>query len=297
MIKKNLLLTGAKGQLASTFYSLFEKSPLRRKFNLHKVDIEDFDLADPHSMLTVLSSCLPSLILNCGAFTAVDRAEDSQELAQRVNDESVALMSKWSAENGCQLIHISTDFVFDGSKGTPYQPGDQTNPLGVYGHTKLSGERHVLRLLSQNGIIIRTSWLYSNFGQNFVKTMLKLMVEGDVINVVNDQIGSPTSAYSLSRVLMRIIERDEQLGGVFHWCDGASISWYEFATEIQRCAHKHGILQREVQLLPISTSSYLTKARRPSYSVLDRSETVARLNAEETEWKAELDKVISAIAN
>ncbi len=295
MIKKNLLLTGSKGQLGTTFLSFFKSSALTQRFNLHQVDIEDFDFIDQRAILSALSSYSPSLIINCGAYTAVDKAEDNHELAERVNSDSVELISKWCAENRCRLIQISTDFVFDGLKKTPYLPNDQTNPLGVYGHTKLKGENHVSRLLAGNGVIIRTSWLYSEFGNNFVKTMLKHMDKEAEINIVDDQVGSPTSTHSLSKVLMKVIEAEE-VSGIFHWCDGASISWYQFAKEIQSSAFTQGVLRRKLKLRPIPTSLYPTAAKRPKYGVLDRSSTIGKFSAEKTEWKSELDKVILKIA-
>ncbi len=294
--KRNLLLTGSKGQLGSTFVLLFKSSSLTQRFNLQKVDINDFNFMDQRATLSALSSYSPSIILNCGAYTAVDEAEDNPELAEKINGESVGLISNWCAENSCRLIHISTDFVFDGSKTTPYLPHDKTNPMGVYGQTKLTGERHILNRLPDNGVVIRTSWLYSEFGKNFVRTMLNLMGKGVEISVVDDQIGSPTSTYSMSTVLMRLIER-EDVSGIFHWCDGGSISWHNFAEHIKRSALNQGIFQREPSLRPIPTSEYPTKAQRPKYSVLDRSAIIGQLNIDKTEWKFELDKVISKIAN
>ena len=296
MTRENLLLTGSQGQLGSTFLLLFKNSPLTQRFNLYHADINDFDLTDKEATLSALSSYSPSIILNCGAYTAVDEAEDNPKLAEQINGESVGLMSNWCAENSCRLIHLSTDFVFDGSKTTPYSPNDKTNPLGVYGQTKLRGERHILESLPHNGVIIRTSWLYSEFGSNFVRTMLNLMHKEVEINVVDDQIGSPTSTYSLSKVLMRLIER-EDVSGVYHWSDGGSISWHDFADQIKNSAFNQGILKRKLRLRPIPTYEYPTKAQRPKYSVLDRSAIVEQLNIDKTEWKSELDKVISNIAN
>ena len=293
--RENLLLTGSQGQLGSTFLLLFKSSSLTQRFNLHQVDINDFDLTDQQATLSALSFYSPSIILNCGAYTAVDEAEDNPELAEKINGESVGLISNWCADNSCRLIHISTDFVFDGSKTEPYLPDDKTNPLGVYGQTKVRGERHILKRLPDNGVIIRTSWLYSEFGSNFVRTMINLMSKEAEINVVDDQIGSPTSTYSLSKVLMRLIERKD-VSGIFHWCDGGSISWHKFAEHIRNSALNQGILQRKSRLRPILTSEYPTKAKRPKYSVLDRSGIVDQMNIDRTEWKSELDKVISKIA-
>ena len=264
------------------------------KFNLHEVDIDDFDLSDQKATLSNLTSYSPRIILNCGAYTAVDEAEDNRELAKRVNVDSVGLISNWCAENSCRLIHISTDFVFNGAKKTPYLPYDKASPLGVYGRTKLQGENHILRELPDSGAIVRTSWLYSEFRNNFVKTMLDLISKKAELNVVDDQIGSPTSTHSLSRILMGLLQR-EDLSGVYHWSDGASISWYEFAEQIKSCAIRQGCLNVNCRLRPVSTSDYPTKAQRPKYSVLDRSAIMDHLNIDKTEWQSELYKVISKI--
>ena len=296
MTRKNLLLTGSKGQLGLTFSLLFKSSPIVHKFNLLEVDIDDFDFSDQQAILSKLPAYSPSIIVNCGAYTAVDEAEDNRELAERVNVDSVGLISNWCAENSCRLIHISTDFVFNGAKKTPYSPSDKANPLGVYGRTKLQGEKHILRELPDSGAIVRTSWLYSEFRNNFVKTMLDLMSKKTELNVVADQIGSPTSTHSLSRVLINLIQR-EDLSGVYHWCDGASISWYEFAEQIKSCAMRQGILNLNCRLRPVPTSDYPTKAQRPKYSVLDRSAIMDHLQIDKTEWQSELDKVISKIEN
>jgi len=292
--KKKLLLTGSIGQLGLTFSLLFKSSPLVHKFDLHEVDIDDFDLSDQQAIPSKLTSYSPSIILNCGAYTAVDEAEDKSELAERINADSVGLISNWCAENSCRLIHISTDFVFNGEKKTPYLPSDKTNPLGVYGRTKLEGEKHILRKLPNSGAIVRTSWLYSEFRNNFVKTMLDLMSKKAELNVVDDQIGSPTSTYSLSRVLMGLIQK-EDLSGVYHWCDGASISWYEFAEQIKSYAMRQGKLNLHCRLRPVLTSDYPTKAQRPKYSVLDRSAIMNHLNIDKSEWQSELYEVISKI--
>ena len=294
MCIRDRLLTGSKGQLGSTFSLLFKSSPLVYKFNLHEVDIDDFDLSDQKATLSKLKSYSPRIILNCGAYTEVDEAEDNRELAERVNVNSVGLISKWCAENSCRLIHISTDFVFNGAKKTPYLPYDKASPLGVYGQTKLQGENHILRELPDSGAIVRTSWLYSEFRNNFVKTMLDLMSKKAELNVVDDQIGSPTSTHSLSRILMGLLQR-EDLSGVYQWSDGASISWYEFAEQIKSCAIRQGYLNVNCRLRPVSTSDYPTKAQRPKYSVLDRSAIMDHLNIDKTEWQSELYKVISKI--
>ena len=294
MNMNKILLTGAKGQLGRTFRAHFLSSGLSQKYHLLTADIREMDLAEKESISDFLESQNPSLIVNCGAYTSVDTAEVEVEAARKVNDRAVSWIARWASENSCQVIHISTDFVFDGRKTEPYLPLDETNPLGVYGETKLAGEIHVLELLPKSGLVLRASWLYSEYGQNFVKTMIELMKRNSEFGVVNDQIGSPTSTHSLVQLLFRIIEHGTS-NGVFHWCDGAAISWYEFAIEIQRQALKYGLLSRGVTIKTLTTEEYPTLAIRPLYSVLHREATLEKFGLHETSWQVELEAVILRI--
>ena len=169
---EKILLTGANGQLGQTFNLHFEHSRLKEKYMLLAIDRNDLDLTKEESIYSFLSCYMPSIIINCGAYTAVDEAEIESELARKINDEAVGRISGWASENACRLIHISTDFVFDGAAEKPYLPGDLASPTGVYGKTKLAGEKHILNSLAESGVIIRTSWLYSEFSNNFVKSIL-----------------------------------------------------------------------------------------------------------------------------
>ena len=291
---EKILLTGAKGQLGQTFLLHFTRSDLTKKYTLIPSDRNDMDLTDNESIFSFLSLYKPSVIMNCGAYTAVDKAETECELAKKINDEAVGYISDWTSKNDCRLIHISTDFVFDGKKGAPYVPADTASPTGVYGQTKLAGEERILNSLTERAVIIRTSWLYSEFRQNFVKTMIRLMAEKPDLAVVNDQVGSPTSAHSLARVLIKTLEH-QSFSGILHWCDGASISWFDFALEIQKLTSRHGLLKREVILKPLMTEDYPSLAKRPSYSVLDRSCALDHLELPATDWRVELEKVIERI--
>ncbi len=289
-----LLLTGAEGQLGQTFQAYFSSSDLSQKYHLLTADIQEMDLRKKKSISDFLESNIPSLIVNCGAYTSVDTAELEVEAARKVNDHAVSCIARWASENSCRVIHISTDFVFDGRKTEPYSPCDETNPLGAYGETKLAGESHILELLPKRGLVLRASWLYSEYGHNFVKTMIELMKRKSELGVVNDQIGSPTSTHSLVRVLFSLIEH-RTINGVFHWCDGAAISWYDFAIEIQRQALKCGLLAREIPIKPLTTEEYPTPAVRPSYSALNRGTALEKLGLEETNWQAELKAVVLQI--
>ena len=294
MTMEKILLTGARGQLGQTFLPYFTQSSLSKRYSLIESDRNNMDLTKHESILSFLSLYKPSVIINCGAYTAVDNAETEFELATKINDEAVGHISTWASENDCRLIHISTDFVFDGAKGEPYEPSDLAVPSGAYGKTKFAGEERILKSLSDSSVIVRTSWLYSEFRHNFVKTMIRLMGEKSNLGVVSDQVGSPTSAHSLSQVLLKVLEH-QGFSGILHWCDGASISWYDFALEIQKLAFRHGLLQREIALEPLMTEDYLSLADRPSYSVLDRSNTVEKLGVIATDWRVELEKVIERI--
>ena len=295
MIKERLLLTGAKGQLGCTFSALFERSDLINEYELQKVDIEELDFTDTNSISSTLSFYNPSTIINCGAYTAVDQAERHHDLAEKINSEAVAIMTEWAQKERARLIQISTDFVFDGNKRTPFRPEDLTKPLGVYGRTKLAGEECVLNNLGRSGLVIRTSWLYSEFCSNFVKTMIILMKSKEEINVVNDQVGSPTSTRSLVALIFRIIG-NKTASGIFHWSDGAEITWYDFAIEIQKQAFDEGILKSKIPIRPTETSAYPTLAKRPPYSVLDRRKTVEEFGLSGMSWKEELNRVIGEIA-
>ena len=289
-----LLLTGADGQLGQTFQTHFPSSDLSQKYRLLTADIQEMDLTKEKSISDFLQSNIPSLIVNCGAYTSVDTAESEVEAARKINDGAVSCIARWASENNCRMIHISTDFVFDGRKREPYSPFDETNPLGIYGETKLAGESHLLKLLPKDGVVLRASWLYSEHGHNFVKTMIELMNRKSELGVVNDQIGSPTSTHSLVRVLLSLIEHCT-ISGVLHWCDGAAISWYDFAIEIQRQAYKHGLLEREIPIKPLTTEEYPTPAVRPRYSVLHRGTTLEKLSLHVTNWQAELKAVVLQI--
>ncbi|MGB0559172.1 MAG: dTDP-4-dehydrorhamnose reductase [Pseudohongiellaceae bacterium] len=292
---KKILLMGANGQLGMSFRKCFEESDLANKWTLSVTDIDEVDLTNTESTIPFLATCAPSVILNCAAYTEVDKAEQEAELAKEINDDAVADISKWASTNRCRVVHISTDFVFDGRKKEPYLPSDQANPIGAYGKTKLAGEKHVLELGS-NGVIVRTSWLYSEFCNNFVKTMTNLMSKKSELGIVSDQVGSPTSTHSLSQLLIKVIENDN-FYGILHWCDGTSISWFDFAVEIQKQALTIGLLKKKIPLKPIKTEEYATSAVRPKYSVLDRTCSLEQLNVEITDWKDELKVVLSRMSD
>jgi dTDP-4-dehydrorhamnose reductase len=222
----------------------------------------------------------------------VDKAEDEPEMARRVNVDGARNVAEAACNAGARVIYISTDFVFDGSKSMPYEPDDSPAPLSVYGATKLDGEVAVREASDGDAIVIRTAWLYSRFGHNFVKTMLRLMEERDELSVVADQHGTPTWARSLAEVIWAAIGPDLP-GGVYHWTDGGEASWYDFAAAIYQEARRSGLLDRDVAIRAIPTEEYPTPARRPAYSVLDCSATVAALGVEQRPWAERLQQMLA----
>jgi dTDP-4-dehydrorhamnose reductase len=295
MTSSLIVVTGATGQLGQTLSRQWAESPLP-EYQLEALDRSELDLSQPDTAIAVLAELKPAVIVNAAAYTQVDKAESESIAAHLVNAEAVGRIAAWSAENDAKLIHISTDFVFDGSSKTAYRPDHQTNPLGAYGASKLAGEHEIQTQASQRSAIIRTSWLYSEYGNNFVKTMLRLMGDRDQLSVVNDQVGSPTSTHGLAALIFAMISKDSYQG-VYHWTDGASISWYEFAQEIQDQAIQEGLLSKAIPINPISTSEYPTPAQRPAYSVLDRSQALAEFECPTLNWKEQLSLVLKESAS
>lgn len=228
----------------------------------------------------------PDLVFNCAAYTAVDRAEDEKERAFAVNGEGAKHIAAAAQKAGAFLVHVSTDFVFDGTQSRPYRITDLPSPLGIYGASKLQGEQNVQEICGRNCAVLRTSWLYSSYGNNFVKTMLRLMGERDRLQVVSDQVGTPTWARGLAQALWQI--GSQKLAGLFHWSDAGVASWYDFSVAIMEEALDLGLLAKEIAVAPISSSSYPTAARRPSYSVLDKTSTWDALGGAALHWRKAL---------
>ena len=250
------------------------------------------DIADAGAVRTAVRQIKPGWIINAAAYTAVDLAEDQQAQAFAVNDSALATLAETAAETASRLLHISTDFVFDGRAGMAYQPDAETNPLSVYGASKRGGELHVLK--SSSGIVVRTSWVYASSGKNFVLTMLRLMREKPQLSVVCDQIGSPTWATSLARGLWGLIATNA-VAGIYHWADLGVCSWYDFAVAIQEEALVRGLLQRAVPIVPIKSSQFPTKAVRPAFSVLDTSATRAAINVPTHHWRYHLRTMLDEL--
>lgn len=256
-----ILILGANGQLGTCFQDIAKKY-LYYDFNFKTS--QQLDLTEKEQISSLFSNEKFDYCINCAAYTSVDKAETDQENAFLVNAEAVRYLAEACKITHTILIHISTDFVFDGTKRTPYNEEDLPNPINVYGASKLKGEQYVQNILKQY-FIIRTSWVYSEYGHNFVKTMLRLAKEKDEINVVSDQIGSPTYAGDLAEFLVFLIQNRTKQFGIYHYSNEGAVSWYEFAREIF-AANKV-----KIKVNPITTMEYLTPAKRPMYSVLDKT--------------------------
>lgn len=243
---------------------------------------EQLDIGDQQKVERVLEETRADWLINGAAYTAVDLAEDQPEEAKAGNNTAVGIIAKAAAQAGCRILHLSTDFVFDGKSNVAYLPTDRTNPLSVYGSSKLGGERQVLQ--AGGGIVLRTAWVYASAGRNFVLTMLKLMREKSEVRVVCDQIGAPTWASSAAGAIWGLIDAAAP-AGIYHWTDLGVASWYDFAIAIQDEALSRGLLSRAVPVMPIRSSEYPTKAHRPAFSVLDTEATRRVLQVPARHWR------------
>ncbi len=251
----------------------------------------DLDVTDESQVFDYCADSRPDVIVNAAAYTAVDRAEAEPEIAASVNIDGPRIIASAARAVGARVIHISTDYVFDGESSIPYRPDAAMKPLNVYGQTKRDGEVAMLEEAGGSAVVIRTSWLYSRYGRNFVKTMLTMMRERDELRVVADQFGTPTWADSLAKVVWRFVDAPD-LSGTFHWTDGDDTTWHGFAVAIQEEACSLGLLSTRIPIHAITTAEYPTAAKRPLYSVLDCSSTEAALNSRQTHWRDNLRQML-----
>ena len=282
---KNILITGANGQLGNEMRVL---SAENKEYNYFFTDVAELDICDAKAVLDFVKTNQINVIVNCAAYTAVDKAEESIELCTKLNADAVGYLAKAAEANGAEFIQISTDYVFDGTAHIPYQETEPTCPNSVYGRTKLAGEQNALTLCTRS-MVIRTAWLYSTFGNNFVKTMIRLGRERDSLGVIFDQVGTPTYARDLARAIFAAIHQGV-VPGVYHFSNEGVCSWYDFTKAIHRLA---GINTCSVK--PLHTSEYPTKAKRPHYSVLDKSKIKHTYGIEVPYWEDSLQKCIAQL--
>lgn len=273
-----ILITGANGQLGTELHEILEREfPGQTLYT----DVQELDLTNAKAVDSYVANNEITHIVNCAAYTAVDRAEEEKMLCAAVNTDAVKNLAMAADANGAKIIHISTDYVFDGTNHRPYRESDKVNPISQYGTTKRKGETLLLALAPQ-AIIIRTAWLYSSHGKNFVKTMLRLADSQPEIKVVCDQIGTPTFARDLARAVVKVLQSHQWVPGIYHFTDEGAASWYDFAKAIFRIAGK------DVKVNPIPTEDYPTPASRPSYSILDRTRIKATYGIEIPHWEEAL---------
>ena len=277
-----VLLTGANGQLG---WELQRSRPAH--IELHAHDADTLDITDAQAVLDAVQAIKPDWIINAAAYTAVDKAESETTLAYAVNRDGARHLAEAARALNARMVQVSTDFIFDGEQGHPYPPDASPAPLSVYGASKLAGEQTVRDLLGEYALILRTAWVYSSHGHNFVKTMLRLMGEREQLSIVADQVGSPTWAYGLAQAIWQVTAIN--LHGTHHWTDAGVASWYDFAQAIHDEARALGLLTRDCALRPIATADYPTPARRPGFSLLDKASTWQALNINQpAHWRAQL---------
>lgn len=284
-----ILITGASGQLGRELQS---SAPVQ--MDVTALDREALNICDEKRVREVFAELTPDVIINGAAYTAVDKAEQESTLAFKVNRDGAIFLARAAKSSNARLVHVSTDFVFDGMQAFPYFIDDHANPLSAYGASKLAGEQAVLETLGDRALVFRTSWLYSAHGHNFVKTMLRLMRERDQLRVVTDQVGTPTWAQGLAKAIWLAVSMNT-LSGVHHWTDAGVASWYDFAVAIQEEALSLDLLEKAIDIRPIMTWQYPLPAKRPGYSVLDKTVTWNALNLYSEHWRVLLRKMLKQL--
>ncbi|MCL2914155.1 dTDP-4-dehydrorhamnose reductase [Shewanella corallii] len=292
-----ILITGSKGQLG---YELQRSCPTG--LEAIYTDSAELDITDRDAVFSTIAELKPDVVINAAAYTAVDKAETDKEICYAVNAHAVGHLATTCRQHGVRLVHVSTDFIFNGEKQSPYQPEDTPAPLSVYGDSKLKGEQQLLEALAVDHkagyAIVRTSWVYSRHGNNFVKTMLRLMNERDQLGIVGDQIGTPTWAHNLAWVCWQLALQSE-VNGLFHYSDSSEqtqgISWYDFASAIQSIGFEQGLMCETIPLGAITTADYPTPAKRPTYSVMDTCRIQKALGFTAPHWRDSLKKMMQEV--
>jgi len=289
---KNILVTGANGQVGSELKALASHYS---DFSFDFVDKDELDITNEEAVLSYFENKKFDYCLSCAAYTAVDKAEEEKNMAMLVNTVGAKNLAFAAEKTGGRLIHLSTDYVYHNNQNTPFVETDETNPQGVYAESKLAGDRTVLNINSKN-LVIRTSWVYSTFGNNFVKTMLRLGTDRDKLTVIFDQIGTPTYAYDLAKAMLNILVKiennsvsTEDIGGIYHYSNEGVTSWYDFATAIFR------IENIDCKVTPIETKDYPTAAKRPHFSLLNKAKIKKEFDLEIPHWEASLAECLKAL--
>lgn len=285
-----VLVTGARGQLGQT---LLANAPA--DLVMFGIDRSQLDITDQEQVRAFVDAERPDVIVNAAAYSAVDLAEDNETQATAANATGPLYLATAASDCGARLVHLSTDFVFDGAAAEPYSPAASVNPLGAYGRSKWEGEQHVRTTLPDSSVVLRTAWLYSEYGGNFVSTMLRLMNEREELSVVNDQVGSPTWARSVANAIFAFIARPD-LSGNYHWTDAGRVSWFDFACAIQEEAQILGLISKAIDIRSVSSGDYAAAATRPAYSVLDCSATASDLGLKQTPWRQSLRAMLEVSA-
>jgi len=280
-----ILITGSHGQLGNEMQQAAEGFPA---FRFLYTDVEDLDICDKKALDAFVKTNQVNIIVNCAAYTAVDKAEDDVALCYKINTDAVRNIGEIANENGIKVVHISTDYVFDGTNHIPYTEDQPVCPSSVYGKSKLAGEQALLESCKQT-VIIRTAWLYSSFGNNFVKTMMKLGAERDSLNVIFDQIGTPTYAADLANTILQVLSQNPFVPGIYHFSDEGVCSWYDFTKSIHRIA---GI---QCDVHPIETKDYPVRTPRPHYSVLNKAKIKSTYSLVIPHWEESLVKCIEIL--
>lgn len=288
-MNKNVLITGANGQLGNEIRVQIGKNPTDNYFF---TDVNELDITNKEMLESFISNNKIDVVVNCAAYTQVDKAEDDAEIADLINNKAVQNIAEVCRKNNASIIHISTDYVFDGSNNFPYTENMPTAPLGVYGKTKLAGENAAIESKC-HFVILRTSWLYSSFGGNFVKTMQKLTSERESLNVVFDQVGTPTYAADLAKVIVDFIANNsyKTFSGIYHYSNEGVCSWYDFAVEIRN------LFQHTCSISPCLSSEFPSKVKRPHFSVLDKSKIKKDLKISIPHWKESLKECVKILSN
>ena len=294
MEKTNILITGANGQLGHEMRNVLSGD---NRFNAVYTDVMgddiiQLDITDEAAVERMVTDHAIRMIVNCAAYTAVDAAEDNEAVALRLNADAVGIMARAAKNHGARMVHVSTDYVFDGKGCIPYTEDMPTCPMSAYGRTKLDGERQLLQVLGDDAVILRTAWLYSPYGKNFVKTMLSLGKDKPALKVVFDQVGSPTCARDLANAIVTVMSADEWRGGIYHFSNEGVISWYDFTLAIHRLA---GITTCDVQ--PCHSDEFPAKAHRPNYSVLDKTKFKNTFGVTVPYWLDSLAATIQQLQN